>query len=93
MKEKDIERKLVDEIGKCGGKAVKFVSPGFDGMPDRLVLMPGGRCFFVELKASGKKPGALQMKRHRMLQGLGFRVYVADTYESVTEVVDEIRTA
>ena len=56
MLEKTIERKLTVAVKKAGGIAVKFVSPSFDGMPDRLVLLPDGLIAFVELKAPGKRP-------------------------------------
>ena len=56
MREKDIEKKLSLMVKKAGGIAVKFVSPSFDGMPDRLVLLPDGVVAFVELKAPGKAP-------------------------------------
>ena len=82
MNEKFIEQKLVTAVKGRGGIAPKFVSPGFAGMPDRLVLLPGGVFAFAELKAPGKKPRALQMARHRMLKELGFRVYVIDEIES-----------
>lgn len=55
LRESVIEKALVKEAKSRGGMAVKFVSPGFDGVPDRLVLLPGGKCAFVELKAPGKK--------------------------------------
>jgi len=58
MREKIIEKELVRAVKDKGGIAPKFTSPGFDGMPDRLVLLPGGRMGFVELKAPGKKPRA-----------------------------------
>ena len=61
MREKTIEHKLVVATKNMGGIAVKFISPGIDGMPDRLVLLPHGRLAFVELKASGKKPRPLQV--------------------------------
>ena len=54
VSEKSIEQKLRTETKKMGGWAVKFSSPGLDGMPDRLVLFPGGKLGFVELK-TGKK--------------------------------------
>ena len=72
---------------------MKFTSPGFDGMPDRLVLLPGGKCGFVEVKAPGKKPRALQRVRHEMLKGLGFKVYVLDTKEQIEEIIDDICSA
>ena len=57
---------------KRKGMALKFVSPGMNGVPDRIVLMPDGKMAFVELKAPGKKPRPLQLKRKRMLERLGF---------------------
>lgn len=78
MREKEIEKKLVLEVKKLGGLAVKFVSPGFDGMPDRILLMPGGKMAFVEVKAPGKRSRPLQMARHKLLRGLGFSVFILD---------------
>jgi hypothetical protein len=92
MQEKVIERKLKVEVKKSGGMAVKFVSPGLAGMPDRLVLLPGGRCGFVELKAPGKKLRPLQVKRKHQLEALGFLVYCIDDREQIGGVLDEIRT-
>lgn len=62
-------------------------------MPDRIVMMPGGKCGFVEVKAPGKKPRALQESRHRMLEALGFLVFVLDDPAQIGGVIDEIRTA
>ena len=93
MREKQIENKLTIEAKKLGGIAVKFVSPSFDGMPDRLVLIPDGHIAFVELKAPGKKPRPLQLSRHRLLRSLGFRVYVIDSVEQIGVMLDEIRTS
>ena len=93
MREKQIENKLATEAKKLGGIALKFVSPSFDGMPDRLVLIPDGHIAFVELKALGKKPRPLQLARHRLLQSLGFRVYVIDSVEQIGGMLDEIRTS
>ena len=92
MREKEIEQKLVREVRRSGGISPKFVSPGMRGMPDRLVLMPKGRVYFVELKRPGAKPGPLQTARHEMLREMGVRVYVVDSAEKVMEVIDEIRT-
>lgn len=93
MREKQIENKLATEAKKLGGIAVKFVSPSFDGMPDRLVLMPDGHIAFVELKAPGKKPRPLQLSRHRLLRSLGFRVYVINSVEQIGGMLDEVRTS
>ena len=54
MREKSIESKLVSEVKRRGGIAPKFVSPGLDGVLDRLILLPGGRIAFAELKSPGK---------------------------------------
>ena len=76
-----------------GGIAPKLVSPGFDGMPDRLVLLPGGKIGFVEVKAPGKEPRPLQVARHGLLRRLGFKVYVLDAPEQIGGILYEIRTA
>ena len=67
MRERFIERKFVEAVKKKGGFAPKFVSPGLDGMPDRIVLFPMGRIAFVELKAPGEKMRPLQVRRKRQL--------------------------
>ena len=93
MREKQIENKLASEVKKAGGIALKFVSPSFDGMPDRLVLIPDGHIAFVELKAPGKKPRLLQLARHRLLRSLGFRVCVIDSVEQIGGMLDEVRAS
>ena len=90
MYERTIEQKLAARVRAMGGIAPKFTSPGFDGMPDRLVLLPGGRMGFVELKAPGRKPRALQMARHKLLRRMGFTVYVIDGIEQIDSVLEEI---
>ena len=93
MREKEIEYKFVMAVKKCGGAAPKLVSPGFDGMPDRLVLLPGGVCAFAELKAPGKHPRPIQTARHKMLKRLGFKVYVIDSPEQIGGVIDAIQSS
>ena len=90
MREKQIENKLSSEVKKAGGIALKFVSPGFNGMPDRLVLLPDGHIAFAEIKAPGKKPRPLQLSRHRLLRRLGFRVYVIDDSDQIGGILDEV---
>lgn len=91
VRESEIERMLALQAKKMGGMAVKFVSPGLDGVPDRIVLLPGKKMAFVELKAPGKKPRPLQEKRKRQLEALGFPVYVIDGAEQIGGVLDEIK--
>nr|WP_288978306.1 VRR-NUC domain-containing protein [uncultured Blautia sp.] len=90
MRENVIERQLAMAVKKMGGMAVKFVSPGLDGVPDRIVLLPDKKMAFVELKAPGKKLRPLQEKRRRQLEALGFSVYVIDGAEQIGGVLDEI---
>lgn len=91
MREKTIEQKFREAVRNAGGLALKFTSPGWDGMPDRLALLPGGRMAFVEVKAPRKKPRPLQLARHRTLRQLGFRVYVLDDEKQIGGIIDEIR--
>lgn len=91
--EKQIEQSLVKAVKNMGGIAPKFVSPGFDGMPDRIVLLPHGLMAFVEVKAPGKKPRPLQVSRHSLLRYLGFKVYVLDDMNQIGGILDDIRTA
>ncbi len=88
--ERTIEQELAARTRAMGGIAPKFTSPGFDGMPDRLVLLPRGRMGFVELKAPGRKPRPLQLARHRLLRRLGFKVFVIDGIEQIDGVLEEI---
>ena len=91
MQEKTIEKHLITSIRKaCGGLALKFTSAYFTGMPDRMVLLPGGKLCFVELKAPGERPTAKQEATHRMLRNLGFGVYILDSIESVRQFVEEV---
>lgn len=92
MREKEIERKLVTEVKRMDGICPKFVSPGFDGMPDRIVLLPNCKFAFVEVKAPSKKPRPLQVSRHKLLRKLGFTVYILDSVEQIGGILDEIRT-
>lgn len=92
-REKEIEEKLRLSVKAHGGIALKFTSPGFDGMPDRLILLPKGRIAFAELKAPGKKPRPLQLARHKLLQRLGFKVYVIDDEKQIGGIIDEIRSS
>jgi hypothetical protein len=88
MREKTLERKLVQAVKAMGGIAPKFVSPGLDGMPDRLVLLPMGRIAFVEVKCKGEKPRPLQESRHGLLRRLGFTVWLLDDETQIPQILD-----
>ena len=90
MRESKIERALVNAVKKQGGMAFKFTSQTMNGVPDRLVLLPGGQIGFVELKAPGKQLRLLQKKRKAQLEALGFHVFVVDRPEQIEETMHAI---
>lgn len=95
MREKTIEQKLVTEVKKKGGLAIKFVPP-VDGFPDRLVILPFeevARYGFVEVKAPGKKPRPLQVSRMNLLRKMGCKVFVLDGIEQIGGIIDAIQTS
>lgn len=92
MREKIVEKKLVDAVKERGGICPKWVAPGFDGVPDRIVLLPDRHLGFVEVKAPGEKPRPLQVSRHKLLERLGFRVYVLDDVNQIGGILDEIQS-
>lgn len=76
VREKEIEKKLVDGIKKLGGRAYKFVSPGNAGVPDRIVILPDQKPIFVELKTEAGKITELQKSQCKRLIDLGQKVEV-----------------
>lgn len=93
MKERDIERVFVRMVRQAGGMSLKFISPGCNGMPDRLVLLPDGKMAFVELKAPGRTMRPLQEKRKRQLEALGFFVFCLDGTDQIGGILHEIQTS
>ena len=88
------EAYLRDRVKALGGRSYKWVSPGCSGVPDRIVILPGGRAVFVELKSEGETSTKLQKKRQAELENLGCTVYRdIDTKEKVREMLDEIQSA
>lgn len=83
MRESKIEKHLADGIKQLGGLCWKFVSPNLAGVPDRVVVMPGGRVYFIELKAPGKLPRPNQLRRARELQQRGVQALVLDSIVAV----------
>ena len=92
MREKTLEALLVQAVKSMGGLTPKFVSPGFDGMPDRIVLLPHGKMAFIEVKAHGKKQRPLQVRRKSQLESLGFSVYCMDDATQIGGMLDELQS-
>lgn len=92
MLEKVIERKFVNTVEAMGGIAFKFTSPGCNGVPDRLVLLPDGKMAFVELKAPGQTLRPLQERRKYQIEKLGFRVYCINDPQQIGGVLNAIQT-
>lgn len=90
MREKTVESKFSSAVKAKGGLAVKFTSPGFNGMPDRLVMFPGGRIAFVVVKAPGETSRPLQRSRHKLLRRMGFKVYVLDSTADIQRIIEEV---
>jgi len=92
MLESEVEKKLCKRVkNELHGRALKFVSPGFNGVPDRIVLVPMGRIFFVETKAPGKNLRKLQKWVRGLIQGLGFTVLRVDTLEKVNDFIRQVQ--
>ncbi len=92
--EADIEAYLREKVrAVLHGKAYKWVSPGNNGVPDRMVCLPGGRVVFAELKAPGKQPRPEQAAKHRELRALGFLVEVLDSKAAVDAFIEDLRGA
>ncbi|GAA4827911.1 VRR-NUC domain-containing protein [Paenibacillus vulneris] len=90
MRESTLERRLVREVKAIGGLALKWVSPGNRGVPDRLVILPRGRTLYVEMKAPGKPLQPLQEKWAHSLQGLGHQVYKIDSNDDIDRFIAEV---
>ncbi|MEJ9220674.1 VRR-NUC domain-containing protein [Paenibacillus glucanolyticus] len=91
MRESALERRLVREVEKIGGLAPKFVSPGNNGVNDRLVILNDGVTIYVEMKAPGKPLRPLQERWKRKLLKLGHRHYKLDSNEDIDRFIDEVR--
>lgn len=92
MLEKEIEQYLRKEIKKHKGMALKFVTPGFSGVMDRIILMPEGKIFFAEIKAPGKKLRSRQVYVKELFENLGLKIYKIDSKEQAKKLIDEVFT-
>lgn len=91
MAEREIEKKLVDGVRKLGGRAYKFVSPGNDGVPDRIVVLPERVPKFIELKTETGRLSSLQNVQIKKLKDLGQDVRVLYGLEDVKRFLEEIQ--
>lgn len=85
--EKYLGRKLKEWVKELGGQSIKLEPLHFTGLPDWLVLLPGGRVIFIELKTTGDKPRLIQLKIHDRFRALGFQVEVIDNTKKLKEVL------
>lgn len=91
MKESDIEKWLVGQIKEIGGFADKFVSPGNPGVPDRIIVMPGGRIIFVELKTEIGRLSGIQKWQRERYQKMGVDFRVIKGMSAARDLVKELR--
>ena len=91
MRESCVEARLRKMVERAGGMCLKWTSPGFTGVPDRIIIMPGGRVYFAETKAPGKHERARQEYVQRKLRKMGFEVFSSvDSDERIAEVISRI---
>lgn len=90
MNEKLLEKKLREGVKKLGGLALKFTSTTYTGMPDRIVLMPGEKTYWVELKSEGESRTPIQKKAHNILLDLGYFVITIDSPEKLSNFLEHI---
>ena len=90
IRERELELKLRKATAERGGFCLKFTPTNWVGAPDRLVVLPGGKLGFVEVKAPGQRARPLQMARHRQLQKLGCFVAVLDDPNKISAILDAI---
>ena len=85
--EQSVEKYLCRKIKEHGGICVKLT--GYNGIPDRLIIMPNGKCYFVELKAEGGKLSPVQIAVHYKMQMLGHEVYVLWNHAEVNNWIKQ----
>lgn len=90
VQERDVERYLISSVRKAGGQCLKWVCPGTAGVPDRIILLPGGHVHFVELKRpDGGVVSKLQIVWHNRLRKLGFSTWFISSREGVRAFIKE----
>lgn len=87
--EKLLEKKLSKEVTKAGGLSFKFWAMSHSGLPDRIILIPGGKIFFIEVKSTGEKPTKIQVFVHNKLRKMGFVVLIIDSSEQIKKFIQD----
>lgn len=90
MRESQIEAHLAQRVKALGGLCWKFTSPNLRGVPDRVLLMPEGQTYWIELKAPGQQPNLLQQRRHAELLARNHRILMLDSVEAVDYFLEAI---
>ncbi len=93
MRERDIEKWLLRQVERLGGLAFKFTSPGNDGVPDRLAVLPGGAIYFIELKTDRGRLTPIQVWQQDRLDALGCQVRTIRGMDGAVEFIEEVRDA
>lgn len=88
VSEKAIEKYLVERVAMMGGLCLKYSNPGMQGYPDRIVMLPGGRTLWVELKSKGRKQTRIQQLRAEALRAVGQEVHVCDSRVAIDRALE-----
>lgn len=92
MRESTIEARLVREVRKLGGLCYKFTSPGAPGVPDRIIILPGGLVVFAELKTEIGRLAKIQKWQIEELRKRGANVRVLKGMDQVLAFLEEVKT-
>lgn len=84
-----LEKKITERVKRAGGLCLKWVSPGYSGVPDRIIILPGGRIVFAEIKRPGRRNGRTPRQRRvaEQLSALGAEVVVVDDMEDLDGIL------
>ncbi|EGQ3416640.1 VRR-NUC domain-containing protein [Staphylococcus pseudintermedius] len=90
MRESNIEKYLVRGVKKQNGLCLKWVAPGTRGVPDRIVIMPKGKTYYVEMKQPKGRTDPLQKYMHKQLEDRGHQVFTLCDKKQVDEFIKKV---